>query len=718
MHKTTFSALAIAAVSMLAAAVVNATDYPRAEGLTVSAVRPAQNEGKTITMEQAVMGTGIRAGRFPVSWYGNTSFLYLKDSKTQLCDALTGKDIDEDPVIGKFASADGEYLFKALPEDASNITPNAAAEGHDSAMEGNRAIGNAPALAFTQGQSLYYIDMRKHIRPIAISENSDITYGHTASRNEFGINSGIFWAPDGRSLAFYRKDESKVTDFPLLDITTRTGSLVNLKYPMTGMDSENVRVGVYNLSENSTVYLQADDFGYDHYLTNVSWSPDCRHIFVQVLDRTQRHMRLNMYRASDGKFEKTILTEDNEKWVEPSDQLEWFGFTGKFIYRTDNRDGYKNLYLCDTLGNIDRITKVAADVKFVAENGEKIFYTSAEVSPVENHLFYVNVSVNRKGAVKIGAPVRLTKDEGWHNVQVNADGTWFLDSYSSFNVPNVVKIASVDGKTSRTLFTAEDPLKEYAHGEMTLGTVKSADGKYDNWYRLFLPANFDPSKKYPVVLYVYGGPHSQMVKDSWLGQIRLWELYMAQHGYIVYVQDNRGTENRGAEYEKAIKNYCGQAEMADQVAGISELMTLPYVDKNRIGVHGWSYGGFMTISLMTTYPEIFKVGVAGGPVIDWKWYEIMYGERYMDTMESNPEGYAATSLINKAKDLKGKLLICQGVIDNTVLWQHSLNFVRECIKNQIQVDYFPYPCAEHNVFGRDRIHLMDKVTLYFEDYLK
>ena len=357
-------------------------------------------------------------------------------------------------------------------------------------------------------------------------------------------------------------------------------------------------------------------------------------------------------------------------------------------------------------------------MKFVAENGEKIFYTSAEVSPVENHLFYVNVSVNRKGAVKIGAPVRLTKDEGWHNVQVNADGTWFLDSYSSFNVPNVVKIASVDGKTSRTLFTAEDPLKEYAHGEMTLGTVKSADGKYDNWYRLFLPANFDPSKKYPVVLYVYGGPHSQLVKDSWLGQIRLWELYMAQHGYIVYVQDNRGTENRGAEYEKAIKNYCGQAEMADQVAGISELMTLPYVDKNRIGVHGWSYGGFMTISLMTTYPEIFKVGVAGGPVIDWKWYEIMYGERYMDTLESNPEGYAATSLINKAKDLKGKLLICQGVIDNTVLWQHSLNFVRECIKNQIQVDYFPYPCAEHNVFGRDRIHLMDKVTLYFEDYLK
>ena len=537
------------------------------------------------------------------------------------------------------------------------------------------------------------------------------------SRNEFGIKNGIFWAPDGRSIAFYRKDETLVTDFPLLDINTRTGSLVNIKYPMNGMTSENVRVGVYNLSENSTVYLQADDFGYDQYLTNVTWSPDCRHIFIQVLDRTQKHMRLNMYRASDGKFEKTILTEDNEKWVEPSEPLHWFGFTGKFIYRTDNRDGYKSLYLCDTLGNIDRITKVAADVEFVAENGEKIFYTSSEVSPAEKQLFSINVNVSRKGAVKFGTPARLTPEEGWHNVQFNAEGTWFIDTYSSFNVPRVVKVASADGKVSRTLFTAEDPLKDYATGEVSMGTVRSADGKFENWYRLYLPVNFDPTKKYPVVLYVYGGPHSQMVNDSWLGQIRLWEMYMAQRGYIVYVQDNRGTECHGAEYEKAIHNYAGQCEMADQMAGLSELMTLPYVDKERIGVHGWSYGGFMTISLMTNYPEVFKVGVAGGPVIDWKWYEVMYGERYMSTMDTNPEGFAQTSLNNKPKDLKGKLLICQGAIDNTVVWEHSLSFIRECIKNNVQVDYFPYPCAEHNVLGKDRIHLMDKVTMYFEDYL-
>ncbi len=709
--------LAVTAVTFLAAVSVNGEDYPKAEGMKIFATHPANDSGKMMTMEQAVYSRDLIPERFSCAWYGENTVVYLKDGKAQLYDVTLGKDVDKDEILGAYSAAAGDYLRASLPEGAENITPNPAALSHDVAMEGNRAIGNAPAIAYTVGKSLYYIDRCKHIYPVAESENENITYGQTVSRNEFGINGGIFWSPDSRSIAFYRKDESLVSDFPLLDITTRTGSLKSIKYPMNGMSSENVRLGIFNLSENTTVYVQADEFGYDQYLTNITWSPDCKHILIQVLDRSQKHLKLNMYRASDGKFEKTILTEDNDKWVEPQDPLHWFGFTGKFIYRTDNRDGYKNLYLCDTLGNVNRLTKVDADVKFVAENGEKVFYTSAEVSPVEQHLFAVKVDVTKKGAVKIGTPVRLTADEGWHNVSINENGSWFIDIYSSFNVPKVVKFTSTDGKESRTMFTAANPLKDYATGEMTLGTVKSADGKYDNWYRMYLPVNFDPSKKYPVILYVYGGPHSQLVNDSWLGQIRLWEMYMAQRGYIVYVQDNRGTENRGAEYEKAIHDYCGQAEMADQMVGISELMTLPYVDKDRIGVHGWSYGGFMTISLKTTYPDVFKVGVAGGPVIDWKWYEVMYGERYMDTQDTNPDGFAATSLINKAKDLTGKLLICQGAIDNTVVWEHSLSFIRECIKNNIQVDYFPYPCAEHNVFGKDRIHLMDKVTMYFEDYL-
>ena len=307
--------------------------------------------------------------------------------------------------------------------------------------------------------------------------------------------------------------------------------------------------------------------------------------------------------------------------------------------------------------------------------------------------------------------------EGWHNVTLSPDKTQFIDRWSNFLTPGKIARRSTDGKVNELLYEAPDPLSGFAKCEVDFGTVKSADGQFDNYYRLYKPLNFDPSKKYPVIVYVYGGPHSQMVTDTWLGSVRMWEMLMAQKGYIVYVQDNRGTQNRGAAFEKAINRHCGQVEMADQIAGLRELMKEPWVDRSRIGVHGWSYGGFMTISLMTTYPEVFSVGVAGGPVIDWKWYEVMYGERYMDTPETNPEGFEETSLIGKAGDLAGKLLICQGAIDNTVVWEHSLSFVQECIEKDVQLDFFPYPRSEHNVFGDWRIHLMDKVTAYFDDWL-
>ena len=573
-------------------------------------------------------------------------------------------------------------------------------------------------------QSLYVAKAEGDTVAVAISENKQITYGQTVSRNEFGIDGGIFWSPNKTKLAFYRKDESKVTTFPLLDITTRTGSLVEIKYPMAGMDSENVQLGVYDVATGKTVYVNVDEFGYDQYLTNISWSPDANKIFIQVLDRSQKHVKLNMYDANNGIFIKTILTEDNDRFVEPQDPIYFInGSQNLFIYRTDNRDSYRNLYLCDLNGNVRRLTGVNADVKYVANDGKYVWYTSAEVSPIENHLFRVSVKVPKTAAVKgvevvkIGKPERLTTEPGWHTITMSPDLTQYTDVWSSLTVPRVGNLCSADGKVIKNIFTAEDPTLEYAYTEISLGTVKSADGKHDNYFRMIKPRNFDPTKKYPTIVYVYGGPHSQMVQNTFMGNLRRWEMYMAQRGYLVYVQDNRGTQNRGSEFEKAIHKQCGQAEMADQMEGVKMLMSLPYVDADRIGIHGWSYGGFMTISLITNYPDVFKVAVAGGPVIDWKWYEVMYGERYMDNPEVNPEGYAKTSLINKAKDLKGKLLICQGAIDPVVVWEHSLSFIRECIKNNVQVDYFPYPCAEHNVMGKDRVHLHDKISMYFEDYL-
>ena len=644
----------------------------------IISTREANDQGgKVLTMEETILSRELSPANIHTMWDDDGTLLTYKDGKFQAYDIATGTYSD--------------YTRK----------------------------NKLSMQAVSKNGSLYVIYANGAERLVAERENDQITYGEYVSRNEFGIDGGTFWAPNNRKVAFYRKDESKVTSFPLLDITTRTGSLKEIKYPMAGMDSENVQLGIFDVVTGETVYAAVDDFGYDRYLTNITWSPDGEMIYIQVLDRSQKHLKLNAYSAQTGDFIKTILTEDNEKYVEPFDPLYFIKDQNFFIYRTANRDGYRNLYLCDNDGNIRRLTSVDADVKYVGNDGRYVYYTSAEVSPVENHLFRIELKNLKKGVAKasFGKPQRLTFEEGWHEIQLSPDCRHFIDSYSSLCTPRVVNICTTDGKILKNLLTADDPTLDYAYTEISLGTVKSADGQYDNYYRLIKPKDFDPSKKYPVIVYVYGGPHSQMVQNTYLAQLRRWEMYMAQRGYLVYVQDNRGTENRGIAFEQAIHGQCGQAEMADQIEGVKMLMDLPYVDKERIGVHGWSYGGFMTISLITNYPDIFKVAVAGGPVIDWKWYEVMYGERYMDNPAVNPEGYEKTSLINKAKDLKGKLLICQGAIDPVVVWEHSLSFIRECIKNNVQVDYFPYPCAEHNVMGKDRVHLHDKISMYFEDYL-
>ena len=575
---------------------------------------------------------------------------------------------------------------------------------------------------FTERGSLYAKDNeREESFVIAPSDGPNLVYGETVSRNEFGINAGWYMSPDSSKVAFYRKDQNKVTWFPLLDINTRTGQLKQIKYPMNGMDSEEVAVGVYDFASGKTVYLEVNDFTTERYITNISWSPDSRSLYAQILDRSQHHAKLNQYCAGTGAYVRTLLTEDNDAWVEPLNPIYFIkGRTDLFLYRTDNRDGFRNLYLVDTLGTLRRLPTASADIDYVDNDGANVYYTSAENSPVQNHLYKMQLQLPKKKTVqkaKFYKPVQLTSGRGWHHVQLTPDCKWLLDAWSNTSTPYQVYRRSTDGKVNEKVFEADDPLKGYASCQVELGTVPSADGQFQNYYRLIYPKNFDPAKKYPVILYVYGGPHSQMVQDSWLGQIRMWEMLMAQKGYLVYVQDNRGTQNRGAAFEKAINRQCGKAEMEDQMVGINWLKSLPYVDATRIGVHGWSYGGFMTISLLTTYPDTCKVGVAGGPVIDWKWYEIMYGERYMDTPQTNPEGFEATSLINKAKDLKGKLLICQGALDDTVVWEHSLSFIQQCIDLEIPVDYFPYPTAQHNVFGRNRIHLMEKVTQYFEDYL-
>jgi dipeptidyl-peptidase-4 len=554
---------------------------------------------------------------------------------------------------------------------------------------------------------------------IAHSEEDGIVYGESVSRNEFGIHGGIFPSPSGTKVAFYRKDERAVSLYPLLDIRPRSGETRLLRYPMNGMASERLSLCLYDSVSGSTVSITPTDFDDERYLAGISWSPDEKTVYIQVLARSQHEMHLNAYRSDDGSFKRTLLSERNDAWVEPLDPL-WFleGRSDWFIYRTDNRDGWRNLYLCDTLGReVRRLTCCDADVHYVGNDGGKLYYTSAEVSPVENHLFSLPLKISRKGKVQIGKPKRLTAEAGWHRITPLPEENAFLDRWSSPGLPAMSAIRDKEGRILEGPLAAPDPLEGYAVCAVELGCVKSADGAFDNYYRLIKPLGWTPEGKYPVIHYVYGGPHSQMVTHAWLGNIRMWEMLMAQRGFVVYVQDNRGTQNRGAAFEKAINRRCGQAEMADQLAGMKALMQEPWVDAERIGVYGWSYGGFMAISLLTNHPELYKAGVAGGPVIDWKWYEVMYGERYMDTPQTNPEGFEATSLVARAKDLQGRLLVMQGQLDETVLNINSLSFIQACVEAGKLPDYFPYPLSAHNVHGKWRSQMNAKITKFFEETL-
>lgn len=564
-------------------------------------------------------------------------------------------------------------------------------------------------MAYTIENNLFISDGTKQIA-VTNDQEKGIVNGQTVHRNEFGITKGTFWSPQGNLLAFYRMDETMVTEYPIVDITARVAEVKNIRYPMAGMTSHQVTVGVYNILTGKTTFLKTGE-PKEQYLTNIAWSPDQKYIFIAILNRDQNHMWFNQYDASTGDYEKTLFEETNDRYVEQLNPITFLpGSTDKFIWQSQ-RDGFNHLYLYDITGKlIQQITKgnwlVTSLIGF-DEKGEGIYFTSSEASPIEDHLYYLNM--------KSGKKIQLTKEKGTHSVNVRSDGKYFITTYSSTTNPPATLLVNVKNGKTTILRQTENPLKDYALGEMSIFTIKAEDNT-DLYCRLIKPANFDPSKKYPVFLYVYGGPHTQLVTNNWMSG-GMFLQYMAEKGYVVFTLDNRGSSNRGFAFESIIHRQVGKKEMADQLKGVEYLMSLPYVDKDRIGVDGWSYGGFMSVNLKLNYPDIFKVATAGGPVCDWKYYEVMYGERYMDTPEQNPDGYKTSSLIEQASKLKGKLLIIHGGIDNTVVWQQSQMFLKACIDNKKQLDYFIYPTHEHNVGGIDRAHLFRKISEYFDENL-
>ena len=592
------------------------------------------------------------------------------------------------------------------------------------------------AFAYLNGSNLWVRTADGNNIQISNDGSREIVYGQSVHRDEFGISKGTFWSPNGEKLAFYRMDQSMVTDYPQVNIPEidyfnhpETQSCIATtapdKYPMAGETSHKVTVGVFDVKTGKTIYLKAGD-PTDRYFTNIAWSPDCKTIYMFELNRDQNDCRLTAYSAETGEKTGELYHETDDKYVEPLHPIQFLPWDSNSFIMQSRKDGYNHLYLC-TLGKhgsrmasntesleIKQLTSGKFEVMEVLgfyPAHKSIIIASNECSPIQRNIFLVDVQTGKRAMIDANG-------DGWHNATLSESGKYLVDNYSTPTVPRKIAIVNNELGDRIPYFTAENPWKGYNVPEYSCGTIKAADGETDLYYRMVKPVNFDPKKKYPTIIYVYGGPHAHNVDARWNYCSRGWETYMAQKGYLLFILDNRGSENRGKAFEQVTFRQLGQEEMKDQMKGVEYLKSLPYVDADKIGVHGWSFGGFMTISLMTNYPDVFKVGVAGGPVIDWHWYEVMYGERYMDTPQTNPEGYKKTSLLYTAKNLKGKLQIIQGYNDVTVVPQHCLTFLKACIAAGTQPDFFMYPGEPHNMRGHQSTHLHERISQYFFDYLK
>ncbi len=574
------------------------------------------------------------------------------------------------------------------------------------------------AVAFVRDSQLFVTTADGKSTQLTTDGSADIVYGKSVHRDEFGISKGTFWSNDGRKLAFYRMDQSMVTDYPQVNTFTRIATHEPDAYPMAGMTSHKVTVGVYDVNTGKTIYLNAGD-PTDRYFSNIAWSPDNKTVYMIEINRDQTDAELVAYDATTGEKKAVLHKEHNDKYVHPMNPIVFLPWDNdKFIFQSEN-EGFNHLYLFNTDG--EKLKKITDGdwlvLKLIGFNVAKksAIILSTEGHDTQNNLYSVDIKTGKRTLLDNGDGIHAAYHYG---DILSVSGKYIFDHYSTPEIPRNIDLINTSTAKRTELFSSPNPWEGYAIPEYSMGSIKAADGKTDLYYRMVKPVNFDPTKKYPTVMYVYGGPGLRNVESSWHWASRSWETYMAQKGYLLFILDNRGSCDRGLAFEQATFRQLGQEEMKDQMKGVEFLRTLPYADMNRLGIHGWSYGGYMTISLMLNYPDVFKVGVAGGPVIDWQWYEVMYGERYMDTPQKNPEGYKKTSLINKAGNLKGRLQIIIGMNDPTVVPQHALNFINACTEAGTQPDFFVYPGEGHNMMGHKSVHLHERITRYFEDYLK
>lgn len=559
-------------------------------------------------------------------------------------------------------------------------------------------------LAYTLENNLYTIPINGRSKAITRHKSNDIVAGKTISRSEFGINKGTFWSPSGKALAFYQKDESDVSDYPLINISSTPASVKSIKYPMAGQNSERVKVGISQNNKKKIRYISPTTTK-DAYLTNLSWSKDSKYLLIAEVSRTQKEMWLQCFDTKKGKFIKTLFHEQRSTWVEP-EHPPLFMENNTFLWLSD-RDGFRNIYHYDLEGNL--IQQVTAhnfqvlDIVGITRDA-KIVYRATGDDPMNQHLFLSTLD----GSIK-----QLTKRDGVHKGYLNEQNNQLFITASNPNSPHQAWVLDLNNFEKTNVSDAKDTYDVVQLCKTEIFNMKAADHETNLYGRIIYPSDFDSSKMYPLFVYVYGGPHAQLVDNSWLFGADLWMHYLAEKGIVVMSIDNRGSANRGVKFEHVIHRNLGDNEVEDQLKAVRFMLKKGFIDSNKIGVHGWSYGGFMTIKMLYAAPDLFQIGVAGGPVTDWKFYEVMYGERYMDRPQENPSGYKKASLIQNANQLNSKLRLIHGTSDDVVVMQNIYSLLAAFVKHKKQVDFFAYPMHSHNVDGLDIQHLMEQILDYY-----
>lgn len=569
--------------------------------------------------------------------------------------------------------------------------------------------GNQVAFVFVN--NIYINDLQKNVTTQITYDGkvNEIINGGTdwVYEEEFSITKGFYWSPDSKQIAYYTFDESNVREFTMPYYRGRTYPvLYTFKYPKAGEDNSILKVNIYNLKTKQSINCLTSSSKYE-YFPRMKWTPS-NDLCVLGMNRYQNKLDYIIIEGEQPTKQEVIYSDNSDTYVEVDDNLIFLKDDDSFL-RTSEVDGYNHIYKIGFNGKIKQVTDGKWDVidlKGIDEVNNKIYYTSVE----EGAIYKAVYSIDIKGKNK----VKLSKNKGYNSAKFSTGMKYYINYYSNANTPNLITLHQSNGKKLKTLEDNKDlrsNLKRIKPAVKKFITIKGASGNLNA--SVIKPADFDENKTYPVYFYIYNGPGSNVVKDVWSGSSYLYHQLLAQKGYIVISVDTRGTMYRGADFKKSTYLQLGKLETEDMIAVAKKVAKWPFVDKNRIGIQGWSYGGYMTALCMTKGADVFKMGIAVAPVTNWRWYDNIYTERFMRTPKENAGGYDDNSPINHVDKLKGKFLIVHGSGDDNVHHQNSMEMIDKMVANNIDFDMMMYPNKNHGIYGgKTRLHLYNKLLNY------